>query len=206
MSRRLSNSPGVALAALLSLLLATAVLGQGPVMVRGKVVGISDGDTIKVLVVGRQLIKVRIAFVDSPEMHQAFGYRAKQAMSELVFGKDVELRPHTIDRYRRVVAQVFVDGKDAGLEMLRLGLAWVYERYITEASDDLQARYREAQEEARAQRSGLWEDPAPLPPWQYRRQRIVNAAPGGQASSSPKSILISGQAAGLMLSLSVRRL
>jgi endonuclease YncB( thermonuclease family) len=106
-------------------------------------------------------------------MRQAFGYRAKQAMSELVFGNDVELRPHTIDRYGRLVAQVFVDGNDVGLEVLRLGLAWVYERYITEASGDLQAKYREAQEEARAKRSGLWADPEPTPPWEYRRQRIA---------------------------------
>ena len=177
MPRRLSNAPGLALAALLSLLLVTAVLGRGPVAVRGKVVGISDGDTIKVLVAGRVLIKVRVSWIDAPEMRQAFGYRAKQAMSELVFGKNVELRAHTIDLYGRVVAQVFVNGKDAGLEMLRLGLAWVFERYITEASAGIQASYRQAQEEAQARRSGLWADPEPTPPWEYRRQRIALTDP-----------------------------
>ena len=177
MPRRLLNAPGLALAAFLSLFLLTAVLGQGPSMVRGKVVGISDGDTIKVLVAGRQLIKVRIAFVDSPEMHQAFGYRAKQAMSELVFGKDVELHPHTIDRYGRLVAQVFVNRNDAGLEMLRRGLAWVFESYIKEASAGIQASYRQAQEEARAKRSGLWADPEPTPPWEYRSQRVALTDP-----------------------------
>jgi endonuclease YncB( thermonuclease family) len=177
MPRRLSNAPGLALAALLSLLLVTAVLGQGPIVMHGKVIGISDGDTIKVLVAGRQLIKVRVSWIDAPEMHQAFGYRAKQAMSELVFGKDVELRPQAIDRYGRLVAQVFVNGNDAGLEMLRLGLAWVFESYIKEASAGIQASYRQAQEEARAKRSGLWADPEPMPPWEYRRQRIALTDP-----------------------------
>jgi Staphylococcal nuclease homologue len=121
---------------------------------------------MKVLVAGRQLIKVCVNWIDAPEMHQAFGYRAKQAMSELVFGKDVELRPQAIDRYGRLVAEGFVNGNDAGVEMMRLGLAWVFESYIKEASAGIQASYRQAQEEARAKRSALWADPEPMPPWE----------------------------------------
>ena len=82
----------------------------------GCCVGVSDGDTIKVLTDAKQQIRVRIAFIDAPEKGQAFGRRAKEAMSELVFGKDVELRPHTIDRYGRLVARVFVEGRDAGVK------------------------------------------------------------------------------------------
>jgi endonuclease YncB( thermonuclease family) len=63
--------------------------------------------------------------IDAPEKGQAFGQRAKQAMSELVFGKDVKLRPHTIDRYGRLIARVIVDNQDAGLELLKEGLCWV---------------------------------------------------------------------------------
>jgi hypothetical protein len=63
-------------------------------------------------------------------------------MSELAFGKEIELRKNAIDRYGRTVAQVFVDGKDVGLEMLRQGFAWVYDRYITEASTEVQETYR----------------------------------------------------------------
>jgi hypothetical protein len=89
----------------LTLMLANTVLGQEPV-VHGRVVGVTDGDTIKVLVADQQLLRVRLAFCDAPEKKQAFGARAKQAMSELVFGREVELRPHAIDRYGRTVAQV----------------------------------------------------------------------------------------------------
>ena len=66
-----------------------------------------------------QEIRVRIAFIDAPEKRQAFGQRAKQAMSGLVFGKEVELRPHTIDRYGRLIARVFVGNQDAGIELLK---------------------------------------------------------------------------------------
>jgi endonuclease YncB( thermonuclease family) len=153
--------------ALLSLVLAVPGLGQEPIW-RGRVVGISDGDTIKVLTLTKQQIRVRIAFIDCPETGQAFGSRAKQAMSELVFGKDVELRPHTIDRYGRLVALVYVEGVDTGLALLTAGLAWPYYRYLPEASSSLQDSYRSAAERAKAARLGLWSDPKPVPPWEWR--------------------------------------
>jgi endonuclease YncB( thermonuclease family) len=64
----------------------------------GRVVGVTDGDTIKVLVAGEQLLRIRLAFCDASEKKQAFGARAKRAMSELVFARDTELRTQAIDR------------------------------------------------------------------------------------------------------------
>ena len=90
----------------------TSALAQD--VIHGRVVGVTDGDTIKVLTAEKQLIRVRVAWIDAPESSQAFGQRAKQAMSALVFGKDVELRFHTVDRYGRLVCMVFVEGSDAG--------------------------------------------------------------------------------------------
>jgi endonuclease YncB( thermonuclease family) len=145
-----SLSPSVFAVGFLVLLLTNTVLGQATV-VRGRVVGVTDGDTLKVLVACQQLLRIRLAFCDAPEKRQAFGTRARQAMSELVFGKDIELRQHAIDRYGRTVAQVRVDGKDVGAEMVRRGLAWVYDGYITEASTEIQESYRKAQEEAKAE-------------------------------------------------------
>ena len=78
-----------------------ALPNQTPI--HGRTIGVTDGDTIEVLTTANQQIRVRLAFVDAPEKGQAFGQRAKQAMSELVFGKDVELRPHTVDRDRKSV-------------------------------------------------------------------------------------------------------
>jgi micrococcal nuclease len=148
-------------------MLSSAVLGQES-MVRGRVVGVTDGDTLKVLVADQQLLRVRLAFCDAPEKKQAFGARAKQAMSDLVFGREIELRPNAIDRYGRTVAQVKADGKDVGTEMLQQGLAWVYDRYIADASTEIQDVYRESQDQAKVDRRGLWSDPSSIPPWIFR--------------------------------------
>jgi endonuclease YncB( thermonuclease family) len=90
-------------------------------------------------------------------------------MSELVFDKDVELRPDSIDRYGRLVVRVLVDGQDAGLELLKQGLCWVYEKYVGEASGEIQTSYRDAQNRAEAEKAGLWQDPDPMPPWEWRK-------------------------------------
>jgi micrococcal nuclease len=157
----------LALSLFLATRLATAVVGQ-ELGIHGRVVGVTDGDTLNVLVANQKPLRVRLAFCDAPEKKQAFGSRAKQAMSELVFGKEIDLRPHAIDRYWRTVAQVDVDGKDVGLEMVRQGMAWVYELYIVEASQEIQETYQKAQEEAKADRLGLWSDPNAIPPWIFR--------------------------------------
>src|SRR5262249_60499173 len=111
---------------------------------------------------------------------QAFDQRAKQAMSELILGKDVLLQPHTIDRSGHLVARVLVDGRDAGLELLKEGLCWVYEKSVGEAAPLVQARYRNAQDAAQAQKAGLWQGPDPVPPWEWRgekRARPQGASP-----------------------------
>jgi endonuclease YncB( thermonuclease family) len=145
----------------------TRGLGQEPV--RGRTIGVTDGDTIKVLTAAKQQVRVRIAFVDAPEKGQPFGQAAKAAMSELVFDKDVELLPHSIDRYGRLVARVIVEGQDAGLELLKQGLCWVYNRYIGQARIDIEAGYRAAEALARSDNLGLWQDPSPVPPWEWRK-------------------------------------
>jgi endonuclease YncB( thermonuclease family) len=162
----LSTKPFLSLLAWL--LLAANLLAQD--VIRGHTVAVTDGDTIKVLTAEHQLLRIRVSWIDAPEMGQAFGNNAKQAMSALVFGKDVELRPHTTDRYGRLVAMVFVDGQDAGLELIKEGLAWAYEHYlITEGTAELQQSYTTAERAARSARLGLWQDSEPVPPWEYRK-------------------------------------
>jgi len=144
------------LALLASLLLANSLLGQES-NVPARCVGVTDGDTVKVLTADQQILRIRLAWIDAPEKSQAFGQRAKQAMSELVFGKDVELRVYGLDKYGRTLATVFVDGKDVCLEEVRLGYAWVYQHYIGQALTDIQTSYQQAEIEARQQRRGLWQ-------------------------------------------------
>jgi endonuclease YncB( thermonuclease family) len=163
-----SNAPGLALAAFLGLLLASLALGQEAV-VSARVVGITDGDTVKALVAGNKLLRVRLSWIDAPEKSQAFGQRSKQHLSELVFGRDVELHTYGLDRYGRTLAVIFVDGIDANLEQVRSGMAWCYTRYLSQAPANIEASYRQAESEAWEQQRGLWGERDPIPPWEYRR-------------------------------------
>jgi endonuclease YncB( thermonuclease family) len=153
---------------LVALLLASAALGQEAV-VSARIVAITDGDTVKALLADNELLKVRLSWIDAPEKNQAFGQRSKQHLSELVFGCEVELHTHGLDRYGRTLAVILLDGVDINLEQVKSGFAWAYTRYLDQASSEIQASYRQAESEAREQKRGLWSDPWPVEPWLYRR-------------------------------------
>ena len=151
------------------LLLASAALGQEAI-VRGRCVAVVDGDTIKALAAGNELLRVRLSWIDAPEKSQAFGQRSKQHLSELVFGREVELHTHGLDRYGRTLAVVMLDGVDINLEQVRSGMAWCYTRYLSEAPADIQASYQQAETEAWEQQRGLWSERDPIPPWEWRKE------------------------------------
>ncbi len=139
----------------------------------GKVVGVSDGDTITVLR-DKQPQKIRLYGIDCPEKRQPFGKKAKQFTSELVFGKVVEVEPVTTDRYGRTVAFVQVENILVNEELIKEGLGWVYVRYC---KLPLCVEWQRLQLAARNQKRGLWGDSHHIPPWEYRSQKRKNAAP-----------------------------
>jgi endonuclease YncB( thermonuclease family) len=112
---------------------------------------------------------VRLAWIDAPEKGQPFANVSRKSLGGLVAGKTVQVIERGVDRYGRTVGTVEVDGRDVNLEQLRRGLAWVYDRYIANARSDVQNGYRAAQEEARKEAAGLWQDKNPVPPWEFRR-------------------------------------
>ena len=90
----------------------------------GKVVGVSDGDTISVMRAGKA-VKVRLHGIDCPEKKQPYGTRAKQYTSDLAFGQEVTVRIQTTDRYGRIVGEVILPGgKNLNWELVDAGLAW----------------------------------------------------------------------------------
>jgi endonuclease YncB( thermonuclease family) len=132
---------------------------------RGRVAGVRDGDTITVLYAGRPTV-VRLHGIDAPETGQAFGTRAKQFAGSLAFGKTVIVYVKGQDRYGRTVGDVTLpDGRHLNQDLVRAGYAWWFRRYST----DLRLATLEA--EARAGRRGLWADPDPVPPWEWRRSQ-----------------------------------
>ncbi len=132
----------------------------------GKVVGVADGDTITVLR-DKEQVRIRLYGVDCPERYQPFSKKAKQFTSEMVFGKVVEVEPVDIDRYNRLVALVTVFKRLVNEELINAGFAWVYTRYCDRPICE---RWKVLEYGAREARRGLWADPNPIPPWEFRRQ------------------------------------
>ncbi len=109
----------------------------------GKVViGISDGDTVRVLTTERRQVKIRIAGIDAPEKNQAFGQASKKGKSDCAFGKPVEIEWHKLDRYGRTIGKIQASGIDCGLRQIELGLAWHYKAYEREQPPRGQASLR----------------------------------------------------------------
>ncbi len=132
----------------------------------GKVVGVSDGDTITVLHNGKGE-RVRLHGIGCPEKRQAFGRKAKQFTSTLVFGKTVTVQPVDRDRYGRTVAVVLLpDGRSLNHELVKAGFAWWYWRYTPD--DETLAQL---ERDARGAKRGLWADPHAVPPWEWRIMR-----------------------------------
>lgn len=143
----------------------------------GKVVGISDGDTITVLNSAKTQHKIRLAGIDAPEKAQAFGVRSKQHLSDLVFGKSVSVDWNKTDKYGRTIGKVVVNGQDANLSQVQAGLAWHYKQYEKEQSAPDRSSYAQAEIDAKARRLGLWHDAIPVPPWDFRHHTVESSAP-----------------------------
>lgn len=151
-----------------ALLLATT--GAVADTLRGQVVGISDGDTITVLDDTKKQHKIRLSGIDAPEKGQPFGDRSKQSLAGMVFRKQVVVGWHKYDRYRRVIGKVLLDGRDVNFAQVSAGLAWHYKDYQREQSPADRRAYAEAEHKARVAHVGLWRDPSPIAPWDFRRR------------------------------------
>lgn len=130
--------------------------------ISGKVVGVHDGDTLTLRTENKTL-KVRLSGIDTPELGQAFGNNAKQALSALAFGKSVTIKSSGEDRYGRTLGYIFTGDQNINTMMVRMGMAWQYRRY------DKTKEREEAQKYARENKIGLWADKNPIPPWEWRQ-------------------------------------
>ena len=92
-------------------------------------------------------------------------------MSELVAGKTVEVDYSKYDRYQRILGKVLVGGEDVNLEQVEAGFAWHYKQYQGEQAPSDRVEYSNAEREARRLKVGLWHDPSPVAPWQYRQAK-----------------------------------
>ncbi len=177
----------LALSLLLALAVVTAALAQ---TVTGKVVGITDGDTLTLLTPAKAQLKIRLAEIDAPESGQPWGRMSKAMLSELAFDKQARLVITDKDRYGRLVARVYVGSTDVNAEMVRRGGAWAFRRYLTDQS------FIALEAGAKRGRLGLWAMPPgqTVAPWDWRANRrsvgdgalAVAAAPGQAVACGAK--------------------
>ncbi|MRR50333.1 MAG: nuclease [Rhodocyclaceae bacterium] len=148
----------------------------------GRIVSITDGDTVTVLDPTNQQHKIRLMGIDAPEKAQPFGSRSQQNLGALLFGRDVAVEWNKRDRYGRIVGKIMVAAQgcndpqcpkdvDSGLEQIKIGLAWWYQQYAREQTPTDRASYEQAEFMAKTQRLGLWADRNSIPPWQWRREK-----------------------------------
>jgi endonuclease YncB( thermonuclease family) len=170
----------------MALLLVLAGRGAVAATLEGRVVGVTDGDTITVFDADRRQHKIRLGGIDAPEKAkndkdkgQPFGQRSKENLSRMVFGKNVRVEWRKKHR-ERLIGKVWVQPSDcprcgltldAGQAQLAAGMAWWYRQYAREQSAEDRARYEFEENEARVRRVGLWQDPEPVPPWEWRRRQ-----------------------------------
>lgn len=138
---------------------------------RGKVIAVTDGDTVKVLREeggSKFPEKIRLLGIDAPEKSQAFGARSKQGLSARIFGRDVTVQTKKKDRYGRTLGKILLDGIDMNLAQVEDGLAWHYVKYRRDQFPGDAALYGAAEARAREAKRGLWADAHPRAPWDYR--------------------------------------
>jgi micrococcal nuclease len=125
----------------------------------GPVVSVLDGDTIEVLN-GHHTERIRLSGIDCPEKGQAFG-------------KQVTLKTHGLDKYKRILADVILqDGTNVNHMLVKDGWCWWYRKYAPGG-----AVLEELEKAAREARKGLWVDPQPVAPWVYRKAQRVRRSP-----------------------------
>jgi endonuclease YncB( thermonuclease family) len=130
----------------------------------GRVVRVADGDTVSLLDRNNTQHKVRLFGIDTPEQNQPYGNAAKKVLLDLVGQKTVGVVVVTTDSYGRKVGTLYLDGVNINVAMVERGYAWWYQHFAPH-----EIKLAASEQQARQQRLGLWADPDPVPPWEWRR-------------------------------------
>jgi endonuclease YncB( thermonuclease family) len=140
--------------------------------IRGRVVAVADGDTLTVLDAQRNAQqRVRLQGIDAPEGRQPYGRRARQYLADLVHQQEVRVSVDKVDRFGRVVGVLYLQDEDINQRMIQSGLAWHLRPYAHEQTRAKRRAYAAAEQHARRERLGLWADPNPVAPWEFRRDQ-----------------------------------
>lgn len=147
---------------LLLLLISTNLLS---LELKGKIIHISDGDTVHLLTDKKEKIKIRLKDIDAPESKQAYGNKSKENLKNYIYQKNVVVEYKNKDKYKRVLGTIYYKNEDINLQQVKDGYAWVYKKYSRNST------YFKAEKEARIKKLGLWSDKNPIEPWEFRKNK-----------------------------------
>ncbi len=151
----------------------------------GRVTAVSDGDSLRITDNHGRSRRVRLAYVDAPELQQAGGAASRDALRRLADGQNVQVWVFEQDAYRRDVVQVWVGGQDAGLTQIEGGHAWHYASYAKRGQSRVDyAEYAYQEALARRQRRGLWQAQDPQAPWAYRKAQRAAQQPASRTDGA----------------------
>lgn len=176
---RAHSGVSVLLPVLVSLLIAAAHAET----LSGTVERVKDGDTVRMRLLDGGKADLRLAGIDTPEKAQPFGRAAGRRLAALCLGKRAEAEWRDTDRFERPVGRLFCDGQDVGRVLIAEGLAWHFVRYAKNQPLDERTGDSSSEADAREGRRGLWSEPDPVPPWEWRK-----AAKAEKTGRGPKAI------------------
>ncbi len=133
-----------------------------------KVIKVIDGDTVWVKSENKH-IKIRLSYIDAPELKQTFGIRSKNFLTELILDKNVQVNTNKKDRYNRHLGEIYIHNNKESIfvnaKMIKSGNAWIYKTYRDNAY------LKNLENYARINKKGLWEEQDVVAPWDYRRNK-----------------------------------
>ena len=156
----------------LMLSLSLTAVAQPLASYTARVTSVHDGDTVRVTDEQGAKRRIRLAYIDAPELDQAHGIASRDALRRLIDQQTVQLTIHDTDRYQRQVATITLNGQDINLAQIEHGNAWHYRSIARKRQNRADyARYAQAEARAKIERAGLWRGSNPLAPWAFRRQQ-----------------------------------
>ena len=132
---------------------------------KGKVIAVSDGDTIKLLTQDKVTHKIRLLDIDAPEKKQPFGNKSRDNLASYIAGEIITVKYKSKDKYGRILGTIYFENLDINLQQIKNGYAWVYKQYSKN-----QTYYKEEQK-AKELKKGLWIEKNAIAPWEFRKQK-----------------------------------
>lgn len=133
---------------------------------KGKIIGVSDGDSVTLLDDKNQVFKIRLHGIDAPEKKQDYGTVSKNFLGDLIYDKMVWVKTNGMDRYGRTIGIIYLNEEMNGLSVneksLENGMSWHYKKY------DKNILWERIELNAKENKIGLWKIPNPTPPWLFR--------------------------------------